>query len=501
MPEPFNAAVYLVERWVTAGQGERPAVRCQGRIYSYREIEAEIERVGAGLRRLGVKPEQRVALALLDSVPFVAAFLGAMRIGAVPVLINPLLPPRDIALIIADARAGLVLVSAERLSSATIEELRGNAPEVKRVVTTAEWDDVFPSGESAAVYPTWEESPGFWLCTSGSTGQPKLAMHRHIDLVLPAQTYATEVLGISETDVFYSVGPAFHAYGLGNSLAFPFSVGALTVLEPTRPPSPALVAKIMAEAAPTLFFTIPTFTAALNASDLAADTFRSVRLGVSAAEALPAETYHRFLERFGVQILDGIGSTELAHIYCSNRPGDKARAGTSGNPVAGYELRLVDDEDHPIIANGQPGHLLVAGPSLATGYWCRTGQNRAVFLGRYLRTGDMYTRSADGYYTYLGRSDDMLRVGGEWVSPAEVEATLMEHASVLEAAVVGERDDSGVLRPVAYVIRAPGTTADEAALTEHCRTHLAGYKRPKRYLMVDSLPKTATGKIQRFRLR
>jgi benzoate-CoA ligase len=284
-------------------------------------------------------------------------------------------------------------------------------------------------------------------------------------------------------------------------VAFPFSVGALSVLEPTRPPTPKLVGEIVARERPTLFFCIPTFYAALLASDLPDDTFASVRYAVSAAEPLPAETYQRFLDRFGVQILDGIGSTELTHIFISNRGGvGGVRPGSSGTPVDGYQARLVD-EDGRDVPDGEPGHLLAAGPSMASGYWCRTEQNRRTFLGEWMRTGDMYIRSADGFYTYLGRSDDMLKVGGEWVSPAEVEAVLIEHAAVLEAAVVGRRDGDGVVRPVAWVVPAAGAVPSSDVLEAHCRGRLAGYKRPKTYEFVGSLPKTATGKIQRFKLR
>jgi benzoate-CoA ligase len=513
VPEPYNACVDLLDRHLANGDGDRVAVRTplDGGSLTYAEVLAEVERVAAGLRALGVEPEQRVALVLLDSVAFVAAFLGAMRIGAVPVTINPLLPARDVAVIAADARARLALVTSQRFDVDSTAQLRLGAPELTRVIGTDDWDAHFPavaSGAAAAApYATWDESPGFWLCTSGSTGQPKLAMHRHADLVHPARHYAREVLDIGAGDVFWSVGPAFHAYGLGNSVAFPFAVGATSVLVPTRPPTPALVAQVMAAVRPSLFFTVPTFTAALCAADLPAGTFASVRLGVSAAEALPAENYQRFLQRFGVAILDGIGSTELTHIYCSNRAGPGGtRPGTSGKPVAGYSLRLVDDAGVEV-GDGTPGHLLVAGETLATGYWCRTAQNRRSFEGAYLRTGDMYARGADGFYTYLGRSDDMMKVGGEWVSPTEVEGVLIEHPAVLEAAVVGERDPAGVLRPVAFVVAATdeaGATVPDVLpelLDSHCRARLAGYKRPKAYQVVDSLPKTATGKIQRFKLR
>ena len=485
----LNACVELVDRRVASGDGARTAIRCQGRSLTYDELLEEVRRAAAGLRAWGLQPEQRVLLALLDSVELVAGFLGALRIGAVPVLVNPLLPVADVAVIAADSRARLVLASAERPLARSPEDLTRAAPEVEAVVTTGAdlGRDVPPARrparptDLARPHPTWDESPGFWLCTSGSTGQPKLAMHRHVDLLSPARGYAREVLDIGPDDVCYSVGPAFHAYGLGNSVAFPFSVGATSVLEPTRPPTPALVADVVRRERPTLFFCIPTFYAALLAADLPPDTFASVRLAVSAAEPLPAETYHRFLARFGVPILDGIGSTELAHIFISNRAGPAGtRPGTSGTPVGGYRIRLVDEAGADV-ADGEPGQLLVAGDSMATGYWCRTEQNRHTFLGEWMRTGDLYSRSPDGFLTYLGRADDMLRIGGEWVSPAEVESVLVELPTVLEAAVVGERDERGVLCPVAFVVGRGGALPELASLEDHCRTRLAGYKRPKRY--------------------
>ncbi|MPY95615.1 MAG: benzoate-CoA ligase family protein, partial [Acidimicrobiia bacterium] len=423
----------------------------------------------------------------------------------VPVPVNPLLPCRDVAAVATDCGARLALVSAARADEAWLAELKGTVPGIEQLVTTGpSWDAAFPpSGPASAPapHPTSEESPGFWLCTSGSTGAPKLAMHRHVDLVTPAHGYAREVLDLSPEDVVWSVGPAFHAYGLGNSVSFPFSVGATSVLVPTRPPSPALVAEVMAAQRPTLFFTVPTFTAALLASDLPAGTFASVRLAVSAAEPLPAETYQRFLDRFGVQMLDGIGSTELAHIYCSNRAGPGgARAGTSGTPVGGYELRVLDEHEAPV-PDGTPGVLHVKGDTMATGYWCRAQQSRQTFLGEWMRTGDVYVRSPDGFHTYLGRADDMFKVGGEWVSPAEVEAALVEHPDVLEAAVVGIRDDQAVVRVVANVVAKAGAAPGPDALIEHCRGRLAGFKRPHQVRFVDDLPKTATGKVQRFRLR
>jgi benzoate-CoA ligase len=497
----YNACVDLLDGNVDRGRGDHPAVVSRSRTVTYRELLVEVERVAAGLRTLGVQPEQRVAMVMLDSVEFFATFLGAMRIGAVPAPVNPLLPGRDLGAVVSMSRARVLVVSDERAGE--LAAIRAAAPEVTDVVTTdpAGWDAFLgrADGASAQPFATWEESPGFWLCTSGSTGRPKLAMHRHVDLRRTADTYASNVLAIRPDDRCYSVGPMFHAYGLGNSLTFPFSVGATAIVEPTRPPSPTLVGGIAREFAPTLFFCIPTFYAALSASDLAADTFASVRHAVSAAEPLPADTYHRFAERFGVEILDGIGSTEMTHIYVSNAPG-AIRAGTSGRPVPGYDVEIVDDDGHPV-AGDAAGHLEVRGPSMAVGYWCDQAASQRSFQGERMRTGDMYARSDDGYYTYLGRSDDMLRVGGEWVSPAEVEAVLVSHPAVLEAAVVGHRDEHGVQRPVAFVVAAPDTVLDVAELEALCKTELAGYKRPKRYEVVADLPMTATGNIQRYMLR
>ncbi|MDH4280056.1 MAG: benzoate-CoA ligase family protein [Acidimicrobiia bacterium] len=512
----FNASTWLVDRHVDDGRGDQVAIRCLGASVTYRDLRDLIERTAGALRAVGVQPEQRVAMVMLDSVEFVATFLGAMRIGAVPLAVNPLLPGRDLGAIAGDARARIVVVSGDR--AASIADLVAAAPEVELVVVTDTEDGSTPDVEidadgvdtttwfallsndgDGSPFSTWSESPGFWLCTSGSTGQPKLAMHRHIDIKVTCDTFADHVLGVRPDDRFYSVGPMFHAYGLGNSISFPFSVGATTILVPTRPPTPKLVVDTMAAEAPTLFFCIPTFYAALNNAGVPADAFASVRLAASAAEPLPAETFERFREQFGVTILDGIGSTEMLHIYLSNSEAD-LRPGTSGVPVPGYELKLIDDNGD-VQVPGEPGQLCVSGASAATGYWCRFEQSRATFRGPWMYTGDLYDRSEDGFYTYMGRVDDMLRVGGEWVSPAEVEGVLIQYETVLEAAVVGERDEAGILRPIAFVIPVDGKTVGSDELDRLCREHLAGYKRPKRYEIVADLPKTATGKIQRFKLR
>ncbi len=519
--EKFNASQWLLDRNVDNGRGDHPAMVGAGTTVTYSQLLERVEAVAAALRSGGVAPEDRVAMAMLDSIEFVSVFLGAMRIGAVPLPMNPILPGRDLGVITADSRARMLVVSGER--SASIADLVDGAPELEQVVVTdavgtpttgndappvpelsdaklITWTDFLSAGENGDGSPhdTWAESPGFWLCTSGSTGRPKLAMHRHIDLKVTSDTYGASVLNMTAEDRCFSVGPMFHAYGLGNSVTFPFAVGATCVFEPSRPPTPQLVADIMAEHQPTLFFCIPTFYAALCASDLPDDAFKSARLALSAAEPLPAETFNRFKERFGVSILDGIGSTEMLHIYLSNSV-SSLKPGTSGVPVPGYEVKLIDEtgaEQEP----GEPGQLCVRGDSAAIGYWCRADISRSTFQGHWMHTGDLYAEE-DGYYTYMGRVDDMLRVGGEWVSPAEVEGVLIQHTTVLEAAVVGERDAADILRPVAYVIAIEGQAVSTDELTEFCRSNLAGYKRPTRYVMVDELPKTATGKIQRFKLR
>jgi benzoate-CoA ligase family protein len=508
MHETFNVCEWLVDRHVREGRGDRVALKVRGRSVTYEELLTDIERAAAGLRSLGVRPEERVAMVQLDSVEFAVTLLAALRIGAVPAPANPLLPGRDLGVIVEDSRARVAVVSDDRAQS--VADMMAGAPELESVVVTGDghvdatmtWGDLLRAGEGGgdgSVYATWVDSPGPWLCTSGTTGHPKLAMHTHGHMQVTHETYARQVLGITEDDRCYSVGPMFHAYGLGNSITFPLGVGATAIVDPTRPPTPQLVAEIVTRERPTLFFCIPTFYAALNGSDIADDTFSSVRLAVSAAESLPAETFRRFRDRFGVTILDGIGSTELLHIFLSNTT-DQLEPGTSGVPVPGYDVRIVDEHgaDQP---SGEPGELLVRGGSAASGYWCRDATNRQTFIGEWTRTGDLYVRSEEGFHTYLGRVDDMLRVGGEWVSPAEVEAALIEHEDVLEAAVVGERDDAGILRPIAFVIAAVGSSPTTEALLDFCRERLAGYKRPRRIELVDDLPKTATGKIQRYKLR
>jgi benzoate-CoA ligase len=363
------------------------------------------------------------------------------------------------------------------------------------------WQDLLAAGEAGGPgrdFATWRDSPALWLYSSGTTGTPKAVMHRHESIRLVAEAFGQQVLRITPDDVCFSVAKLFFAYGIGNSMFFPLSVGGVTVLDPARP-TPTSVARRLAADRPTLFFGVPTFYASLLASEVDAEVFTSVRQGVSAGEPLPASIYRRMLHRFGVEVLDGIGSSEALHIFLSNRPG-QVRPGSSGTPVPGYDVELRDDEGRPVPV-GQSGTLFVRGGSLATGYWCRTEVSRRAFQGEWLRTGDTYVRNDDGTYASLGRRDDMLKAGGIWVSPAEVEERILAHDSVAEVVVVGVPDADGLDKPVACVVAAEGRQVVESELIDFCREGLSAFKRPRHVVRLDELPKTATGKVQRFALR
>jgi len=513
MGEVFNAVWYLVDRQVEAGNGDRIAVRAPSGTLTYAQLAAEVRRVAAGLRAVGVRPEGRVMLFMVDERELFVAILAAMRLGAVAVPVSTMFTAADLGGVLADSRARVLVASGEFVD--LVRAAVPDAPDVRDVVLTGPdtsglpsqvsargWQELLAAGDGEdpelEEFATWPDSPGLWLYSSGTTGTPKAVMHRHEDVRVVCEAYASEVLGITADDVCFSVAKMFFAYGIGNSMFFPLSVGASTVLDPARP-TPGSVAQRLAAERPTLFFGVPTFYAGLLASDVDAEVFSSVRQGASAGEPLPARIYERMRERFGVEVLDGIGSSEALHIFLSNRPG-QVRPGSSGVPVRGYDVEL-RDEDGNLVADGQPGGLFLRGASIATGYWCRTEKTRSVFQGEWLATGDTYVRNDDGTYSCLGRSDDMLKAGGIWVSPAEVEHRLVQHDDVAEAVVVGVPDAEGLDKPVAVVVATPGCRVQESALIEFCRGGLASFKRPRRVVEVDELPKTATGKIQRFAVR
>jgi benzoate-CoA ligase family protein len=514
--ESFNACVYLVDRQVQAGLGGHLAVTGPAGSLTYAELAARAAELAAGFAEAGVRPEERVLLVATDRPETVVTFCALLRMGAIPVPVSTMYRAEELGELVADSRARMVVATPE--CAAVARAAMHLAPEAATLVLIGEptadaegpgapgvseraWADVLAAGQAAgpaAPYRTWFDSPAFWLYTSGTTGRPKAAMHRHGSVARVCETYAHQVLGIRQDDRCYSVAKLFFAYGLGNSLLFPFSVGATAVLDPARA-TPAGAAERLAADRPTLFFAGPAFFAALLTAGAPVEAFATVRLATSAGEALPAEIYRRFTGRYGVDIIDGLGSTEALHIFISNRPGE-VRPGTSGTVVPGYQARLVDEAGAPV-ADGEPGHLLVRGDSIATGYWCRTATTREVFQGEWLRTGDTYIRSADGFYTCLGRSNDMIKAGGIWVSPMEVEGRLLEHPSVAECAVVGHRNDAGLEEVVACVVPAPGQSVDADGLIAFCREGLATFKRPRQVLALDALPKTATGKIQRVVVR
>ena len=510
----FNASEYLLDRQVQAGRGDRLALTGTAGDISYGELAEQVRRAARGLRALGLQAEQRVVMVMADSPEFVVVYLAAMRIGAVPVPISTMLRAGDIAEILADSRARVVAMSAAyrdviagALSSAAVTE-------VMAVVTgTVPADDgtaslggvpVTPlsqlpaAGASDEVYPTTADSPAFWLYTSGTTGTPKGAMHRHGAIKVVCETYGTQVLGIRPDDRCLSAAKAFFAYGLGNSVLFPLSAGATAVLE-ASPSRPDLIAERVQSFAATLFFAGPTFFANMLRAGLPAEALAGVRLAASAGEPLAATLYQRWTAHFGVDILDGIGMTEMLHIFLSNRPG-QVKAGTTGVAVPGYDLRVLG-EDGQEVPPGTPGTLFVRGASAATGYWSRYDASRQVFQGEWLRTGDTYVMDADGYYACLGRTGDMLKASGIWVSPAEVESRLLAHPDVAQAVVVAASDTDGLEKPVAFVQLNAGCLADEQALIAFCKAGLPSFKRPRRIMFVAEYPATATGKIRRVDLR
>lgn len=504
----YNAVTWLLDRNVDEGRGAKLAFTDTVSELSYGELQRQSRRLANLLRRLGVRREERVAMIMLDTVDFPIVFLGAIRAGVVPVPLNTLLTSEQYAYVLADCRARVLFISEALLP--VVRDMLARMPDLEHIVvagsdahgTKTLSDEMAKESDSFATVATHADEPAFWLYSSGSTGMPKGVRHLHSNLAATAETYAKQVLGIREDDVGLSAAKLFFAYGLGNALTFPMSVGATTILNSERP-TPARMFALMRQYDPSIFFGVPTLFAAMLNDESHQNEPRCSRLRIctSAGEALPESVGNSWKRRFGVDILDGIGSTELLHIFLSNAPGD-IKYGSSGRPVPGYRVRLVNEAGVEV-ADGEVGELLVDAPSAGEGYWNQRSKSRQTFAGPWTRTGDKYVRDAEGRYTFCGRADDMFKVSGIWVSPFEVESALITHPSVLEAAVVPEADPEGLLKPKAFVVLKAGAATDglHDQLKEHVKRKIGPWKYPRWIDVVDSLPKTATGKIQRFKLR
>jgi benzoate-CoA ligase len=503
----FNFAQHLID--CNAAHPDRTAYIDDSGSLRYGELASRIRSLAAGLLASGVRREERVLLLMHDCSDWPVSFLGAMYAGIVPVALNTLLTSEDYAFMLEHSRAQAVLVSGALLPM--LQEAMGKAAHEVRTVIVSRPDGPLPESSVAldalsGQHPplsqpatTCPDDPGFWLYSSGSTGRPKGTLHTQANPYWTAELYGKPVLGLTERDVCFSAAKLFFAYGLGNALSFPLSVGATVVLMAERP-TPAATFKRWVDHQPTVFFGAPTgFAGMLAAPGLPAKSQVSLRLASSAGEALPADLGERFTAHFGIEIIDGIGSTEMLHIYLSNLPG-KVRYGTTGWPVPGYEVELRGDDGRPV-ADGETGDLYIKGPSAALMYWGNRDKSRETFQGAWTKSGDKYVHNADGTYTYSGRSDDMLKVSGIYVSPFEVEATLSQHPAILEAAVIGVIDDEGLTKTKAYVVLKPGHDVSEAELKAFVKERLAAYKYPRTIEFMAELPKTATGKIQRFKLR
>lgn len=539
IPDQFNAASAFLDSNLDAGRGAKTAIYYEGQQFTYAEIATQANQVGNGLRNLGVDIEQRVALVLLDSPAFAATFFGAMKIGAVPVPVNTLLRPPDFVYILNDSRSRALFISAplwptvqsilpqlaylrhvivvglDRQQAASGAAKRGflsrRASTQPQTLATAsgtvtvrdydEWREAEAASLTAA--KTSKDDSAFWLYSSGSTGFPKGCVHLQHDMSYATEYYAKSVLGMTEQDIAFSSSKLFFAYGLGNGLYFPFGLGASAVHHPGRP-LPEDVFNVVQQTRPTLFFAVPTVYASMLALPDAEKRFdfTSVRACVSAGEALPADILRRWQDKFHVDILDGIGSTEILHIFISNRTGD-IRPGSTGKLVPGYEARIVDHEGK-IVPTGEMGTLQISGDSTTAYYWNKHDKTKEVIQGRWISTGDTYYQDEDGYYWYAGRADDMLRVGGRWVSPAEVEGAMIAHPAALEVALIGAPDENDLIKPKGFVVLKQGYEPSDALGEEiiaFVKSQLAPYKAPQWIQFVAELPKTATGKIQRFMLR
>jgi benzoate-CoA ligase family protein len=511
LPEIFNAASYFVDRNVLEGRGRKIAIECGDEQVSYQQLLERTNRAGNALRELGVRPEERVLLILPDSPEFLYGFFGAIKMGAVAVPTNTQSKPHEYEYILNDSRARVALVSESLLPQLRLiprERLR----HLREIVIVGESSDdgnglrerMDAASPDLEAEPTSKDDAAFWLYSSGSTGVPKGCVHLHHDMVVCSELYAKGILRMNERDRCYSVARLFFAYGLGNAGYFPLSCGATTILSPARPAPAAIYANIE-RYRPTLFFSVPTNYAALLADrreDGKEFDLSSVRHAVSAGEALPAPLFERFKQRFGVEILDAWGSTESLQMVIANRPGE-AKPGSSGKVIPGYEAKIVDEHGSPMGPN-EIGDLFVKGDSICTGYWNQHEKTKEVFVGPWFRTGDKYYQDEDGYFWHAGRSDDLFKVNGRWLSPAEVESALIAHPAVREAAVIARDDEAGLTKPAAYVVvNAEFTPKEQLAtdLQDWVAQRVGGYKRPRWVEFLPEIPKTATGKLQRFKLR
>jgi len=504
----YNVAVKLVDENVARGFGEKTAIYHLEQQITYNQVQAEVNKLGNGLKSLGVAMEDRVLLLLLDCPEFIYSFFGTIKIGAVAIPTNTLLKPEDYLYLLNDCRAKVVIVSEELAH--LIEAIRSRTKYLLNVIVVGRdqsgqiaYSDL-TAGQSEVLNAaeTCKDDPALWLYSSGTTGFPKGAVHLHHDMIYAADTYAKGILKLGPDDITYSVARLFFSYGLGNALYYPFRVGAATVLSPQRP-EPELVLANVEKYKPTIFYSVPTSyralleTAASNNAD-----FSSVRICVSAGEALPANIFHRWKDRFGLEIIDGLGCTEILNIFISNRPG-WAIPECTGQVVPGYEVKIVD-ENGKDLPKGEVGTLYVKEDSIAAYYWNKHEKSKATFLGEWLNTGDRFYQDDSGYFWFVGREDDLLKVGGIWVSPLEVERTLLKHEAVSECAVIGKADEDNLIKPKAFIVlKGQYDSNDELAhdLKQFIKDQIAYYKYPRWIQFVSDLPKTATGKIQRYKLR